>query len=582
MNDERVIPAPATTDLPTIKIKSNGSEISSEYHIVSINVTKAVNRISAARIIILDGNAAKEDFQASNTDLFVPGKEIEIFAGYHSDDELIFKGIILSHSIKAGQNKSSYLLIECKDKAAKMTASRKNKYFYDVKDNEIIEELINIHGLENEVEETGVQHKEMVQYYCTDWDFIVSRAEVNNKLVFTDGGKITVKKPDTSAEPALSLVYGSSIIEFEAGIDAGNQVSSAASESWDYSNQSIVTEEGDDPSITEAGNINASSLAEILPTSDLKIKHGGKIDDSELKQWADSRLLRSRLSKIRGRLRCQGFAGIKPGDMLKIDGVGERFNGKVLVTGVRNQVDLKNWETDIQFGLSPEWFSRSDNIVDTPAAGLLPAVQGLQIGIVTQLENDPDGEDRVLVKMPMVDTEAEGIWARVAVLDAGKNRGSFFRPEIGDEVVLGFLNDDPRDPVILGMLNSSAKPAPITASDDNPQKGFVTRSQIKLIFDDDKKVLTAETPNGNKLILSDGQGSITIEDENGNKISMSSEGVKIESAKDIILKAAGDVKTDGTNIEVKANAKFKAQGSAGAEVSSSATAVLKGSIVQIN
>ena len=37
--------------------------------------------------------------------------------------------------------------------------------------------------------------------------------------------------------------------------------------------------------------------------------------------------------------------------------------------------------------------------------------------------------------------------------DAGENRGSFWRPEIGDEVVLGFLNSDPRDAIILGMLN---------------------------------------------------------------------------------------------------------------------------------
>ena len=52
----------------------------------------------------------------------------------------------------------------------------------------------------------------------------------------------------------------------------------------------------------------------------------------------------------------------------------------------------------------------------------------------------------------------------LATLDAGKERGTFFRPEIGDEVVVGFLNDDPRHPVILGMCHSSAKPAPEPAN----------------------------------------------------------------------------------------------------------------------
>jgi hypothetical protein len=56
----------------------------------------------------------------------------------------------------------------------------------------------------------------------------------------------------------------------------------------------------------------------------------------------------------------------------------------------------------------------------------------------------------------------------------------------------------------------------------------------------------------------------------------------LESAKDIILKASGDVKIEGTNIEIKASAQLKAEGGAGAEFSSSASTTVKGSLVQIN
>jgi uncharacterized protein involved in type VI secretion and phage assembly len=149
-------------------------------------------------------------------------------------------------------------------------------------------------------------------------------------------------------------------------------------------------------------------------------------------------------------------------------------------------------------------------------------------------------------------------------------------------VVLGFLNDDPRDPVILGMFNSSAKPAPITASDDNHEKGFVTRSEIKMIFNDDKISLTVETPNGNKITLSDDEGSVVLIDENSNSITMSSDGISIESQSDINIKASGDLNLEGTNTSIKASAQYKAEGSAGAEMSTGATAILKGSLVQIN
>ncbi len=525
---------------------------------------------------------AGEDFEISNSEDLVPGKEIEILAGYHSDETTIFKGIVTSHGIKSRHRKPSLLDVECRDSTVKMTIGRQNAYYEEMSDSEIIEEIVSAYSLDTDIESTDATHKEMVKYYSTDWDFIVSRAEVNGKLVIVDDGKVSMKSPDTSQEPALSLVYGSTMMEFEAEMDARNQYAGVKSSAWNYADQEIIEEEADDPGLSEQGNFSASDLAEVIGIDPYPLKHTGRVDDQELKAWADARLLKSRMAKIIGRVKCQGFGDIKPGQMVELSGVGDRFNGAAYVTEVRHQITLRNWETDIQFGLSPELFSKKEAILDSPAAGLLPAVQGLQVGIVTQLQDDPDGEDRVLVKMPVIDPESEGIWTRVASLDAGENRGAFFRPEIGDEVVVGFLNDDPRDPVILGMLNSSAKPAPITASDDNHEKGFVTRSEMKILFNDDEKSITVETPNGNTVTLSDDTGSIVLVDENSNKVELNSDGITLESPGDINIKANGDTTIEGTNINIKASAQLKAEGSAGAELSSGAMAVVKGSIVQIN
>lgn len=582
MTDERIIPTPAPADLSTVTVLTDGEPIKSEYNLVSVTVDRALNKVPSARILLLDGDVAKEDFEISNSEDFVPGKEIEILAGYHSQESTLFKGIIVQHGLKVRKGKPSYLVVECKDEAVKMTVGRSNGYYKKMSDADIIEELIGGYGLTADVEATDVTHPEMVKFNTTDWDFMLSRAEANGKLVIIDDGTVSLKAPDTGQDPVLSLIHGSTMMEFEAALDARSQLAAASAGAWDYAGQEIIEEEGGQVDFTEPGNLDSETLAEVIGLETFSLQHTGQVVDAELKSWATGSLLRSRLAKIIGRVRCQGFGEIKPGHMLELKGVGDRFNGNAFVAAVRHQIDSRNWMTDIQFGYTADWFAERHRLMDRTAAGLLPGVHGLQIGVVTQLESDPDGEDRVLVRMPIIDPEEEGIWARMASPDAGENRGIFFRPEIGDEVVLGFLNGDPRDPVILGMLNSSAKPAPITAADDNHEKGLVTRSEMKLVFNDDEISVKLETPKGNILTVSDQEGAILLEDENGNKITMNADGITLESAADVNITASGDVNIEGTNINVSASAQFKAEGSAGAEVSSGATATLKGSLVQIN
>ncbi len=583
MSDDHTIPTPAPADRPSFKILIDGSEISAEVPIRTVVVSRCCNRLAGADVLIFDGDPAAGDFKASSAADFVPGREIEIRAGYHGDEESIFQGIIVRHGLRVYQHKPSVLRIECRDAAVKLTVGRKSAYFYEVKDSEVIEEIAAGVGLKAEIEATGVTHAQMVQYNASDWDFIVTRAEANGRLVITRDGTLVVKAPDPGGEPVLSLTYGGNLLEFEAVIDARDQFAAVEALAWDAAGQEMLALEGAEPAAVAPGNLSAGELASVIGLEPLELKHAGQLRDDELRAWADAQRLKSAFAKVRGRVRIQGFAGVGPGELIEFAGVGDRFNGKALVSGVRHQIDARNWETDITFGLDPEWFgSAAGSVVEAPANGLLPGVSGLRIAVVTALEADPEGEDRVRVTIPHVDPSEEGIWARVATLDAGENRGTFFRPEIGDEVVLGFLNDDPRNPVLLGMLHSSARPAPLKASDDNHEKGLVSRSEIKLLVNDDKKSLTLATPNGNTVVLSDEDGGITLEDENGNKLVLDAGGITIESAAEVSIKASGDVKVEGANVSSSASAQLKAEGSAGAEISSGGSTVVKGSIVQIN
>ena len=595
MANDEVIPNDQPIDVKTVKILLNGEEMNNVYGIEAVSVFKEVNKIPSAQITIIDGDVSKRKFEASDSGDFDPGTSVEIKAGYGGSVETIFKGVIVRQGVKITKSKNSVLRIEAKDEYAGLCIGRKNAYFYDSLDSDIISEILKTHKdnyqanidrdytLTQEIEDTELEHTEMIQYYVSDWDFIVTRAEKNGMLVNVSDGNFKVDKPTLSGDPALTLLFGATMFEFESEIDAYSQYKSIESSSWNMSDQETEVIESVEPNLEDQGKLSGADLSKVFGIDVLGIQRPGSIADQELQQWADARLLKSRLARIRGRVKCQGYSGVVPGDVIEIKGVGDHYNGKVFVSGTRHVITDENWELDIQFGLKEDWFSETEDIVDTPASGLVPAINGLHVGVVTQIEGDPESEFRMLVRAPMISGEDDGVWARVAQLDAGDGRGTYFRPEIGDEVILGFLNCDPRNAVVLGALHSSKLPSPIEPSDDNDQKGIISRNGMQLLFDDKDNIIQLETEEGkNKIHLTEKDGGIFIEDENGNKIEMSSDGILIESAGDINLKASGDINLEGMNIAGAANSEVKFEGTSGAEISTNGVAVIKGSLVQIN
>jgi len=580
MTARRKIKTPQSPDLVTTKVLVDGSEVSAAFQLFHITVEKEINRIPFAQLIYRDGEASTQDFELSNEPLFAPGKQIEIKAGYHNDEETIFKGIVIKHSIKIRENGSA-LIVECRDISVKMTIGRKSNYFYDSKDSEIFENIVSNYSIEIDTEPTAHTHKEIVQYQSSDWDFIVTRAQANSKVCIAENGKMKVVTPDTNQEPVETVVFGASLLEFDAEIDARNQFEQITTYGWNPAEQEVITAEANAPNISLNGNLSASELAQVMALENLQLKHGGNINPTVLQEWSDAKSLFQKHSKCRGNAKFQGIASVKPGTVIQLEGVGDRFNGKVFVSAVRHEIAKGNWTANVQFGINPKWFSETYDISSMPAAGLVPTIQGLHTGIVTQLENDPDGEERIMVKIPIINQIEQGIWARLASIDAGENRGTIFRPDIGDEVILGFINNDPNCAVVLGVMHSSNKPAPIPASDDNFEKGFITKSELKFLFDDDKKSVLIETPGGKKICVDDDADTIEIND-GSNKVVLSSDGILMESSSDINIKASGDVNIEGINVNVAASANLVSEGGAGAEISSGGNTVVKGSIVQIN
>ncbi len=530
-----------STDVVSRKVFINGTELSNEILLSQVTVSKTFNKIASAKLIFLDGSVAERDFTLSNDDQFKPGSEIEIQLGYYGEVETVFEGIIIKHGIKIKQNGASVLMIEAKDKAIKLTGARKSAYYINKTDSEVIESLSG--ESTPDVQSTSLTHKQLVQFEAADWDFILTRAEANSMLVLTDDGNLIVKKPATGTS-VLTATYGANIYEFEGEMDARNQVQSITTHSWDYTQQVAEDSSAGTSDFSETGNISADELGSVLGR-EINLSHSGNLTQDQLQCWADAYAIRNKMSKAVGRVRIQGNATVKPGTTITLEGVGDRFNGDVFVTGVLHHFD-GNWQTDVQFGWQEDWFYKKTDVMEKPAGGLLPGINGLQIGVVVDVDDTEDGgQYRVKVHVPTITASNEGIWARVATLDAGPERGSYFRPVKDDEVILGFLNDDPREAIILGYLHSKDKnKSPLPETEGNLEFGFVTKEKIKMIFDDTNKrmTLSVKTASGEKsIILNDDASAMELKDENSNSIKMDSTGITIQAG-------TGNVTIKGTQV----------------------------------
>lgn len=562
-------------------VSVNGNDLSEMADIVSISVRKRFCKISSAEISLYYGSMLDDEFvDDKNKDIAV-GSEVEIRVT--EGDACLFKGVIVRKSVSLS-NKKSILTLTAKNKAYKMTLSRYNHVFSELKDSEIIEELIKKYGLNCDVEATSYKNETVTQYNCSDWDFINIKADSNSLLVFTDDDKITVKKPKMGSAK-LEVNGYESVIDFNAQLNGRTAFSDYKASSWNYNSQEKQdVEQKNAFSDFKQGSQQTKDLADSLENDTYTMNFNSYFTDSDvITEKVNSVIMRNNLSRIIGKVKLYGVNEIAPGETVAFSGLGNSFNGDAYVTEVEYDFEQGAWKTVIGFGMeeTPYYWSY-DDINAAPAAEISAATHGLQIAKVVALEGDPADDCRIKVSLPCFNGDNSEIWARFATPNSGKERGSFFFPEIDDEVVVGFVDQNPNNPIVLGALHSNSLPTPQALSDDNNMKGLYLKSGIKLEFNEEDKIVSIETPGSNKLVFNDKDGKIEIVDSNGNQIVMDNQGVTIKSAGKVAIEATSDMNLKGVNMTSEASASYKASGNANAEVSSSGIMVVKGSLVQIN
>ena len=185
-----------------------------------------------------------------------------------------------------------------------------------------------------------------------------------------------------------------------------------------------------------------------------------------------------------------------------------------------------------------------DSILDMERASTGPGglFYGVYPAIVIDLQ-DPDGQGRVKIRLPWspdTGTVRYEVWARVATMMGGNNRGTWFIPDVDDEVLVSFEAGNPRRPYVVGGLWNGKDTPPESMDAQNNLKTILSRSGIRITMDDTSGAvkLRMETPGGHSIVLDDGQLSVTVEDSNGNSMKMETSGITITTSAKVTVNAS--------------------------------------------
>ena len=169
--------------------------------------------------------------------------------------------------------------------------------------------------------------------------------------------------------------------------------------------------------------------------------------------------------------------------------------------------------------------------------------QAPSTGVVVDIA-DPEGLGRVKVAVPDArdPKKTRQVWARLATLMAGNGKGTWFLPDVDDEVLVVFEGGDPRRPYVVGALwnERHRPPEAIDEAGGNDLKTIRSRNGVQITLDDTdgQETVRLETPGGQSITLRDGPAAVEIVDGNGNSIELTASGIKVTSSTKVQIDAA--------------------------------------------
>jgi phage protein D len=546
----------------------------------------------------------------TDNDLIKIGIPVEISAvpggreGGGTSTPLITKGEITAIEPEMSLEDGTNLIIRGYDKSHRLYRGKKTRVFTQVSDSDIVKKIAGECGLQPQVDTTNYVYDHVFQDYQTDMEFIQDRAKRAGFFTYVRDGKLYFGKQPSTVGQAPVLRWGENLEDFHARFTAAEQVNEAKVFGWDPKTKQAIIGKATSPKGTPTvdkethGGTVAKNAFNV--TSEDVVNNHPVWTQAEADTLAQSKLNEKGHAFFYGEGRCNGNPDVRAGNEVEVEGIGQRFSGRYLVTRAVHRYDANDYYTDFEIS------GYRANTLEQLLSSKDKSGYGVVVGIVTNVRDD-QGLARIKVKYPTISDQLESNWARLVTPMAGNGRGFEFIPEVNDEVLVAFEYDDINKPYILGALwNGKDKPPEasnsIVGSDGKVQKRIIRSLSGHTITLDDtsgsEKISIIDKTTKNLFEIDSAKNSMSVLTSDGHKILMDSKGITIESAGTLTLKSTGNMdiqsqanmtakstgnmKNESTgNMDIKSTGMMKVQGTS-TSIDGGPMTEIKGGVVKIN